>query len=213
MNILLYGIAAIIGFSLLIAVIYPCFAVYFRDQLSQDLVVAAKRHLLISIFVLLVLFSKLFGISLPYHSLNILVVFIAFIGGFFLVMFSFNLNIKAFHISIVGTLSIFGWFLIMVIQFVSLDNIDPKTVDIGGDMYCRRASWGWGGSDAGETIEVFKQYLIIDKLMISKIYNYSTQGESSISAEESETINRCQAAFAKISKIQTKFSTNKLSLG
>lgn len=195
-SLVLYSIAAITGLSMLIAVIYPCVVLFLKERLSPELVTHAKRQAVMSIFVMQVILCGVFQVSLIHHTANLLVVSLAVFCGLLLAVFSFNLKLRLFRIPFVGTLSVIGWFFVVFMLLIGLVHSSPRTVAIGDSMICSQYSWGWGGSEAGGTLDVFKRYLVVDRLVESRTEVWTNPNDQP--PTKTETINRCEAAFSRM---------------
>jgi hypothetical protein len=195
MSFILYSLATMTGLGMVMAVAYPWLLVCRKEQVAPDLAIQAKRHAVMSAFVVLVMVCGAFQISLIYHAANVLVVLLAVACGLSLALFSFRLNLRLFHIPFVGPLSVAGWVLVAFFLLLGLIDDSPRAATLGDNTVCTEYDWGWGGSDAGRTVDVFKRYLVFDRLVESQTDVYTNPGAQP--PTESEAINRCDVALSK----------------
>lgn len=189
---ILIGILAILGLSLLIPTISPLLVICFRKVYPLELLISARRHLILSIFVALVVLCVKLGVTTRLHGINVFFVVVSLICSVLLSKFSFNLKPNFIKFS-VGPISLLVMFLLIPFVLLGLGTgaTSPKIVEIGESMYCRQSFYGFVGS-GGVKFEVFKQYPVVDKLIVQQSYPDSGEGGTSLSVNDQDLVDRCR---------------------
>lgn len=154
----------------------------------------ARRHLLLSGFVLAVTAAAVSGFSFAGKAGNVIAVIAALISYGALALFSFRAKPNFIALP-VGILSLCAWLLALLYLGVTMLFTGNSSASVALDeaRYCRETVYGFVTGDSGEELEIFQRYLFIDHSLYRQTHSdvYSNE-PTHAPAKFADAVSRCQ---------------------
>ncbi len=188
------GVLVVLGIILLIATISPLFVMCQKNIYSTTEVNNAKNHSYLLLLPIIVIISKLIGISFNSDTCNYIILVSSYICIFALSIFSIKLKPRVFGATI-GILSFASFFLYILVSVLYASSSKSITAEIGDSIYCKQSIEGIWYSAVDSDTSAFKKYIFFDKRIAREIGDEIADREHRQLSGDKQIIDLCYDAF------------------